>query len=123
MIILYNSYIVNIYFIFFIYYNLDTRLALLYILGMIEKKPVQIFSATHETIDKNKGDRSIATFIDDAVNFYVRSFDDETALNKINQKLDSIDNTVKTNLGLNCEVLRQAGILNGNGEISALKKN
>ena len=113
----------SIHILYFSYIELLTRGAVFFILlGMIEKKPVQVFSATFEKINRNKGDRSIATFIDDAVSFYVRSLDDETALNKISQRLESIDNTVKTNLGLSCEVLRQAGILNGNGEITPLKK-
>jgi hypothetical protein len=76
-----------------------------------------LYESTYDTINCNKGDKNIATFIDDAVNYYIRFAKDQSELVKINEKLSLIKDTQNTILGLNCEVLRQAKILNGNGEI------
>lgn len=90
-------------------------------MGM-EKRPVQLYMGTYDTINKHKGEKNIATFIDDAVNYYIMSDGNQSELKKINERLAVISERQDTILGLNCEVLRQAGILNGNGEIDFLKK-
>ena len=88
----------------------------------MEKKPVQLYTGTYDTINRHRGDKTIAIFIDDAVNYYVRSFGDNSELKNINENLTAMKDTQNTILGLNCEVLRQAGILNGNGEVTCTKK-
>ena len=88
----------------------------------MEKRPVQLYPETYNTINKNRGNKTIAIFIDDAVNYYIRSFGDNSELKKINENLATMKDTQNTILGLNCEVLRQAGILNGNGEVTFPKK-
>ncbi len=90
---------------------------------MITKKSVAIFESTYDAINKNKGDTNIAAFIDIVVDYYLKHINDDSEYKKINEKLESIHQTVKTNLGLNCEVLHQAGILNGNGEVTFEKKS
>lgn len=87
----------------------------------MEKRPVQLYPETYDTINKNRGNKTIAIFIDDAVNYYIRSFEESSELKKINDNLNAMKDTQNTILGLNCEVLRQAGILNGNGEITFKK--
>lgn len=87
----------------------------------MEKRPVQLYTSTYENINKYKGDKNIATFIDDAVNYYIRFASDQSELVKINERLNAVKDTQNTILGLCCEVLRQAGILNGNGEVQPLK--
>lgn len=86
------------------------------------KKPVQIYETTFNNINTCKGDCNIATFIDMAVSYYIKHKDDSSDYKQIQKKLSLIHETLKTNLGLSCEVLRQAGILNGNGEVSFVKK-
>ncbi len=86
------------------------------------KRPVQLYAGTYDTINKNKGEKNIATFIDDAVNYYILSFGKQSEFAMINEQLKLIRETQRTILGVNCEVLRQAGILNGNGEVT-FKKN
>ncbi len=87
----------------------------------MEKKSVQLYTGTYETINKNKGEKNIATFIDDAVNYYINTLREKRELEKINETLAAMKDTQNTILGLNCEILRQAGILNGNGEIFPIK--
>lgn len=88
----------------------------------MEKKSVQLYTGTYDTINKNKGEKNIASFIDDAVNYYINAFGEKSELKKINETLSAMKDTQNTILGLNCEVLRQAGILNGNGEVTFSKK-
>jgi hypothetical protein len=84
-------------------------------------KPVKVFESTYDLILKYSGNKTAVQFIDEAVRFYVRSIDEGDPLFKINKTLDLISERQSTNLGLLCEVLRQAGILNGNGEITFTK--
>lgn len=89
----------------------------------MEKKSAQLYSKTFETINKNRGEKNIATFIDDAVNYYVMANSERRDISSIRESIDSIRETQRTILGLNCEMLRQAGILNGNGEMNVLKRS
>lgn len=82
------------------------------------KKPVQIYESTFNDINAHKGDNNIASFIDLAVSYYISHKDDASEYKKINEKLADIHGTLKTVLGVNCEVLKQAGILDGNGTIT-----
>lgn len=84
-------------------------------------KVISLYPSTYELIVKNKGDLQIATFIDSAVKHYIKTMDDTSDINKIYKEIDEIRDAVRTNLGLSCEVLKQAGILNGNGEIKFSK--
>lgn len=85
---------------------------------------VRIFESTATLIDKWKGDLTIGQFIGNAVKSYIRhELDNGDDLLKIFRAIDQINDRQATNLGLLCEVLRQEGILNGNGEVSASKKN
>lgn len=84
---------------------------------------VRIFESTSKAIEKWKGMNSVGVFIDDAVSHYIKSLDMDDTLTQIKKDLDVINERQSTNLGLLCEVLRQAGILNGNGEINFEKKN
>lgn len=86
-------------------------------------KCVNLYPSTYELIINNKKDWQITTFIDAAVRHYVKTMDDDSEIKKIQEQMSEISDVVKTNLGLNCEVLRQAGILNGNGEIKFTKQN
>ena len=61
-------------------------------------------------------------FIDLAVKHYVKTMNDSSEINQILTQITDIRDAVRTSLGLSCEVLKQAGILNGNGEVSFLKK-
>lgn len=88
----------------------------------MEKKVVQLYVRTYDNIIKNKNEKNIATFIDDAVNYYVASASDKSDIKKIKDEISGIKETQRTILGINCEILRQAGMLNGNGEIDILKK-
>lgn len=81
-------------------------------------KPVKVFESTYDLILRHSGNKTAVQFIDDAVKYYVRSIDEGDPLCKINKQLELINERQATNLGLLCEVLRQAGILNGNGEIN-----
>lgn len=84
-------------------------------------KVISLYPSTYELIVKNKGDLQIATFIDSAVKHYIKTMDDTSDINKIYKEIDEIRDAVRTNLGLSCEVLKQAGILNGNGEVKFTK--
>lgn len=84
-------------------------------------KVISLYPSTYDLIVKNKGDLQIATFIDSAVKHYIKTMDDTSDINKIYKEIDEIRDAVRTNLGLSCEVLKQAGILNGNGEIKFSK--
>lgn len=84
---------------------------------------VRIYESTAKNIEKWKGNSSIGLFIDNAVNYYIKSLDNGDDLNQIRKAIDVINERQTTNLGLLCEVLRQAGILNGNGEIEFIKKS
>ena len=84
-------------------------------------KVISLYPSTYDLIVKNKGDLQIATFIDSAVKHYIKTIDDTSDLNKIYKEIDEIRDTVRTNLGLCCEVLKQAGILNGNGDVKFTK--
>lgn len=82
------------------------------------QKTVNIYPSTYNAIVQNKGDWNISVFIDVAVNHYIKCMNDDSELSKINTQITEIRDAVRTNLGLSCEVLRQAGILNGNGEVT-----
>jgi hypothetical protein len=84
-------------------------------------KVISLYPSTYNLIVKNKGDLQIATFIDSAVKHYIKTIDDTSDLNKIYKEVDEIRDAVRTNLGLCCEVLKQAGILNGNGDVKFTK--
>lgn len=88
---------------------------------MTTKKSVQLYESTFDCVNLYKGDSNIATFIDTAVKYYVQHIDDQSELKKINETLNEIKEAVRTNLGLNCEVLRQEGILDGNAVITVKK--
>lgn len=101
---------------------------LFYNLGMNEiqkyektQKTVNIYPSTYNAIVENKGDWNIAVFIDAAVKHYVKTMNDDSDMNKILKNVEEIRDAVRTNLGLSCEVLKQAGILNGNGEVQFKK--
>lgn len=85
------------------------------------KKTVNIYPSTYDLIVKNQGDWNLAVFIDVAVKHYVKCMDDNSDINKIYKEIDEIRDAVRTNLGLSCEVLKQCGVLNGNGEIKWTK--
>ena len=84
-------------------------------------KPVKVFESTYDLILRHRGDKTAVQFIDEAVRYYVRTIDEGDPLFKINKTLELMSERQSTNLGLLCEVLRQAGILNGNGEINFTK--
>lgn len=84
-------------------------------------KTVNIYPSTYDTITKHKGDYQISVFIDIAVRHYVKTMNDDSDMNKILKNIEEIRDAVRTNLGLSCEVLKQAGILNGNGEVKFSK--
>lgn len=85
---------------------------------------VRIFESTDTLIKKHRERKSAGAFIDEAVRYYVaHCIDNGDDLKRIRESLDEMKQTEQTNLGLLCEVLRQAGILNGNGEISFKKGN
>lgn len=86
-------------------------------------KTVNIYQSTYDTIIANKKDYQISVFIDLAVKHYVKTMNDSSEINQILTQITDIRDAVRTSLGLSCEVLKQAGILNGNGEINFLKKN
>ena len=102
-----------------LYILLTTFICFVYI-NFMEKKSAQIYTSTYKSILQHKGDRSIATYIDDAVNYYIMTRGKGSELARINENIAALKETQKTILGVNCEVL-QAGILNGNGEIDFLK--
>ena len=81
------------------------------------QKTVNIYPSTYDAIVANKGDWNIAVFIDVAVKHYVKTKDDSSDMNKVLVQISEMRDAVRTNLGLSCEVLKQAGILNGNGEV------
>lgn len=84
-------------------------------------KTVNIYPSTYDTITRYKGDYQISVFIDIAVRHYVKTMNDDSDMNKILKNIEEIRDAVRTNLGLNCEVLKQAKILNGNGEVEFKK--
>lgn len=84
-------------------------------------KTVNIYPSTYDTIAKYKGDYQISVFIDIAVRHYVKTMNDNSDMNKILKNIEEIRDAVRTNLGLSCEVLKQAGVLNGNGEVQFKK--
>lgn len=86
-------------------------------------KTVNIYQSTYDTIIANKKDYQISVFIDLAVKHYVKTMNDSSEVNQILTQITDIRDAVRTSLGLSCEVLKQAGILNGNGEVSFLKKD
>ncbi len=87
------------------------------------QKTVSLYQSTYDLIIQNKGDWQISNFVDAAVKHYVKWMNDDSDINKIYKNIEEIRDAVRTNLGLNCEVLKQAGILNGNGEIEWCEKN
>lgn len=87
----------------------------------IGSKPVKVYESTYNLVMEKRGDKTAIQFIDEAVRFYVRTLDEDDPLAKINKNLELINERTATNLGLLCEVLRQAKILNGNGEINVPK--
>ena len=87
----------------------------------IANRTVKIFDSTYELGNQYKEKRSLALFIDDAVNFYVKSLNEEDPYNKIAGSIARIEEKQNTNLGLLCEVLHQSGILNENGDVISKK--
>lgn len=85
------------------------------------QKTINIYPSTYDTIIKNKGDWNIAVFIDAAVKHYVKTMNDDSDMKLILKNIEETRDAVRTSLGLSCEVLKQAGILNGNGEIKFTK--
>lgn len=85
------------------------------------QKNISIYPSTYDVIVKNKGDWNIAVFVDAAVKHYVKSMNDDSDMNKILKNIEEVRDAVRTSLGLSCEVLKQAGILNGNGEVTFKK--
>ena len=83
---------------------------------------IKIFGSTREAIERVRGNKSISIFLDDAVLYYIKHINDNTELEQVHKVLNEIVDINKTNLGLLCEVLRQEGVLNGNGEITPLSK-
>ena len=81
-------------------------------------KTVNIYQSTYDTIVANKKDYQISVFIDLAVKHYVKTINDNSEMNQILKNVEEIRDAVRTSLGLSCEVLKQAGILNGNGEVT-----
>ena len=81
------------------------------------KKTVNIYPSTYNLIVAHQGDWNLAVFIDVAVKHYIKCMNDNSDINKIYKDIDEIRDAVRTNLGLNCEVLKQDCVLNGNGEI------
>lgn len=86
------------------------------------KKNIAIFPSTYDLIMKNKDEWPISVFIDVAVKNYIKTMNDSSDMNKILKNIEEMRDAVRTNLGLSCEVLKQAGVLNGNGEIQFSKK-
>ena len=84
-------------------------------------KVISLYPSTYDLIIRHKGDLQIATFIDSAVKHYIKTMDDSSDMNKILKNIEEIRDAVRTKLGLSCEVLKQAGILNGNGEVEFKK--
>ena len=82
------------------------------------QKTVNIDPSTYNAIVQNKGDWQISVFIDAAVQYYIKCMNDDSELSKINTQITEIRDAVRTNLGLCCEVLKQCGVLNGNGEVT-----
>ncbi len=85
------------------------------------KKTVNIYPSTYNMIVEHQGEWNLAVFIDVAVKHYIKCMNDNSDINKIYKEIDEIRDAVRTNLGLSCEVLKQAGILNGNGEVKFTK--
>ena len=85
------------------------------------QKTVNIYPSTYNAIVQHKGDWQISVFIDVAVKHYIKTMNDNSDMNKILVQISEMRDAVRTNLGLSCEVLKQAGILNGNGEINFTK--
>ena len=83
---------------------------------------VRIYESTAKNIEKWKGNSPMGLFIDNAVSYYIKSLDNGDDITQIRKSIELINERQTTNLGLLCEVLRQAGILNGNGEIDFIKK-
>lgn len=83
---------------------------------------VRIYESTAKNIEKWKENAPMGLFIDNAVSYYIKSLDNGDDMTQIRKSLELINERQTTNLGLLCEVLRQAGILNGNGEIDFIKK-
>lgn len=84
-------------------------------------KSINIYPSTYDLIVENKKDYQITTFIDLAVRHYVKTMNDGSDMNLILKNIEEIRDAVRTNLGLSCEVLKQAGVLNGNGEVKFTK--
>lgn len=84
-------------------------------------KTVNLYPSTYELITKNKGVKSVSLFIDEAVKCYLKYNGDDLFL-KIQKELEEIKHVEHTNLGILCEVLKKAGVLDENGEVSALPK-
>lgn len=83
---------------------------------------VRIYDSTSQLINKYRDKASVGLFIKNAVEYYVKSFDKEDDINKIQKDIEDIKHAQRTNLGLLCEVLKQAGVLDGNGEIEFVKR-
>lgn len=87
------------------------------------QKNINIYPSTYELIVNNKKEYNIAVFIDIAVKHYLKTINDDSDMNKILKNVEEMRDAVRTNLGLSCEVLKQLGVLNGNGELQIPKKN
>lgn len=86
------------------------------------QKNINIYPSTYELIVNNKKEYNIAVFIDIAVKHYLKTINDDSDMNKILKNVEEMRDAVRTNLGLSCEVLKQLGVLNGNGELQVPKK-
>lgn len=87
------------------------------------QKNINIYPSTYELIVNNKKEYNIAVFIDIAVKHYLKTINDDSDMNKILKNVEEMRDAVRTNLGLSCEVLKQLGVLNGNGELQIPKKD
>lgn len=87
------------------------------------QKNINIYPSTYELIVNNKKEYNIAVFIDIAVKHYLKTINDDSDMNKILKNVEEMRDAVRTNLGLSCEVLKQLGVLNGNGELQVPKKD
>ena len=84
---------------------------------------VRIYDSTSKTINKWRGNSPAGLFIDTAVAYYVKSLDSGDVLNKMQKDIEDMKHCQRTNLGLLCEVLKQVGVLDGNGEIQVPSKD
>ncbi len=78
---------------------------------------VRIYESTLQKINRRKGNSPIGLFIDNAIEHYCKYLDNEKLIDKLEHDIEHIKSNQKISLGLLCEVLKQAGILDSGGEI------